>query len=111
MYAIIRSGGKQYRVAEGDRVRLERIAGEVGDEVSLDEVLLVGDPDTTRVGTPVLSDVRVTGTIVDQGKDRKITVFKFKRRKMYRRKRGHRQRFTEVEIGPIRIGDESPVRE
>ncbi len=111
MYAIIRSGGKQYRVAEGDRVRLERIAGEVGDEVSLEDVLLVGHADSTEVGTPSLSDVRVTGTIVDQGKDRKVTIFKFKRRKMYRRKQGHRQRFTEVEIGPIRIGDESPVQE
>ncbi len=111
MYAIIRSGGKQYRVAEGDRVRLERIAGEVGDEVSLEDVLLVGHPDSTEVGTPFLSDVRVTGTIVEQGKDRKVTVFKFKRRKMYRRKQGHRQRFTEVEIGPILIGGESPVRE
>jgi large subunit ribosomal protein L21 len=111
LYAIIRSGGKQYRVAEGDRVRLESIAGEVGDEVSLEDVLLVGHPDSTEVGTPFLRDVRVIGTIVEQGKDRKVTVFKFKRRKMYRSKQGHRQRFTEVEIGPIRIGNESPVRE
>ena len=111
MYAIIRSGGKQYRVAEGDRVRLERIAGEVGDEVSLEDVLLVGQSDSIQVGTPSLNGVRVTGTIVEQGKDRKITVFKFKRRKMYRRKQGHRQRFTEVEIGPIRIAGESADQE
>jgi large subunit ribosomal protein L21 len=90
---------------------VERIAGNVGDEVTLDDVLFVGNSDTSQVGTPSLSDVRVTGTIVEQGKDRKVTVFKFKRRKMYRRKQGHRQHFTELKIGPIRTAGGSPVQE
>ncbi len=101
MYAIIKSGGKQYRVAPGSTVRLEKLPGDVGDEVALDEVLFVSDGEKTEVGTPTLADAKVTGKITEQGKARKILVFKMKRRKGYRRKAGHRQRFTEVKIEAI----------
>ncbi len=104
MYAIIQSGGKQYRVTEGDRLDLERLNGEVGQEVSFDEVLLVGGDDSVQVGQPKLQGAQVIGTIVEQGKGPKILVFKMKRRKMYRRKRGHRQLFTQVQIDKIALG-------
>ena len=104
MYAIIQSGGKQYRVTEGDRLDLERLNGEVGQEVSFDEVLLVGGDDSVQVGQPKLQGAQVIGTIVEQGKGPRILVFKMKRRKMYRRKRGHRQLFTQVQIDKIALG-------
>lgn len=103
MYAIIQSGGKQYRVTEGDLLNLERLDGEVGQEVSFDEVLLVGRDDSVQVGQPRLEGAQVMGTIVEHGKGAKTLVFKFKRRKMYRRKRGHRQLFTQVQIGKIAL--------
>lgn len=101
MYAIIKSGGKQYRVAPGSTVRLEKLPGDVGDTVSLEEVLFVSDGEKTEVGAPTVDDATVTGKIVEQGKAKKIIVFKMKRRKGYRRKAGHRQRFTEVKIESI----------
>ena len=104
MYAIIQSGGKQYHVTEGARLNLERLKGEVGQEVSFDEVLLIGGDDSVQVGQPKLQGAQVMGTIVEQGKGDKILVFKMKRRKMYRRKRGHRQLFTQVQIDKIALG-------
>ena len=104
MYAIIQSGGKQYHVTEGARLNLERLKGEVGQEISFDEVLLVGGDDSVQVGQPKLQGAQVVGTIVEQGKGDKILVFKMKRRKMYRRKRGHRQLFTQVQIDKIALG-------
>lgn len=98
MYAIIRTGGKQYRVEPGDVVRLESLDGEVGSTVTLDDVLLVGEGDDIRVGAPRVENAAVEGTVVEQGRDRKIRVFKHKRRKQYRRTRGHRQSFTAVRI-------------
>ena len=98
MYAIIRTGGKQYRVEPGDVVRFERLDGEVGSSVTLDDVLLVGEGDDVQVGAPRLENVAVEGTVVEQARDRKIRVFKHKRRKHYRRTRGHRQSFTAVKI-------------
>ena len=98
MYAIIRTGGKQYRVEPGEVVRFERLDGEVGSSVTLDDVLLVGEGDDVQVGAPRLESVAVEGTVVEQGRDRKIRVFKHKRRKGYRRTRGHRQSFTAVKI-------------
>jgi large subunit ribosomal protein L21 len=98
VYAIIRTGGKQYRVEPGDVVRLETLDGEVGSTVTLDDVLLVGEGDDIRVGAPRLEDVAVEGTVVEQGRERKVRVFKHKRRKQYRRTRGHRQAFTAVRI-------------
>lgn len=103
-YAVVKTGGKQYRVAEGELVEVERLGGEVGATVTLDQVLLVsGDDDgQARIGTPVVEQARVTAEIVEQGLDRKIVVFKKKRRKGYKRKQGHRQRQTTLKIVEIR---------
>jgi large subunit ribosomal protein L21 len=98
VYAIVRSGGKQYRVEPGDTVHLERLEAGVGSSVTLDDVLLVGGEGEPRIGTPRLENATVVGTVVEQGRDAKIRVFKFKRRKHYRRTRGHRQAFTAVRI-------------
>jgi len=101
MYAVIRTGGKQARVAPGDRLTVERLPGAVGDSVELADVLLVGDEGAPRVGTPRVEGARVIGTITAQGRGPKITVFKMKRRKGYRRKTGHRQEYTELRIDRI----------
>jgi large subunit ribosomal protein L21 len=101
MYAVIRTGGKQARVAPGDSIRLEKLAGTVGDPVELPEVLLVGDEGEPRIGTPLVEGAKVIGTITAQGRGPKIIVFKMKRRKGYRRKRGHRQAYTEVRVEKI----------
>ena len=101
MYAVINSGGKQLKVTPGEVVRLEYLEGNIGDSVSLDDVLLVNNDENIQIGTPVVEGVKVAGTIVEQGRGDKIIVFKFKRRKMYRRKTGHRQSFTAVKIDSI----------
>jgi len=100
-YAVIRTGGKQYRVAPGDLVRVERLEGDVGSAVEFAEVLLASADDAVRIGTPLVSGARVRGTIVAQGRDKKILVFKKKRRKNYRRRRGHRQSITTVRVTEI----------
>ena len=100
MYAIIRTGGKQYRVQPGDVVRLERVEGALGTTVTLNEVLLLGG-DPVRVGMPRVEGASVVGTVVAQARDRKIRVFKYKKRKHYRRTRGHRQSFTAVRIDAV----------
>jgi large subunit ribosomal protein L21 len=98
MYAIIKTGGKQYRVSEGDTIRVEKIPGDVGSNVELDEVLMVGGTDDVSVGTPLVSGAKVTAEITAQDRAKKIIVFKMKRRKNYRRKQGHRQPYTELRI-------------
>ena len=100
MYAVIKTGGKQYRVTEGDRLRVEKLAGDVGATLTFDEVLMLGG-DKVSIGTPLVSGAKVTATIVAQDRDKKIIVFKFRRRKNYRRKTGHRQPFTALEITGI----------
>jgi large subunit ribosomal protein L21 len=104
MYAVFRSGGKQYRAATGDVLRLEKIEAEEGATVRFDEVLLVGEGGDIKVGNPVLSGSAVSGKVVRQGKSGKIPVVKFKRRQNYLRMGGHRQFFTEVEITSITGG-------
>jgi large subunit ribosomal protein L21 len=101
MYAVVRTGGRQFRVAQGESVRVEKLPGEVGETVELAEVLLVGDGGEPRVGAPLVSGAKVVGTIVAQGKAPKLTMFKMKRRKGYRRKYGHRQRYTEIRVDRI----------
>ena len=101
MYAVVASGGKQYRVQEGDTLKIEKIPGDVGTDVAFDQVLMVSDGDDVKIGQPVLENAVVNGTIIEQGKGRKILVFKYKRRKRYRRKQGPRQLFTAVKIGAI----------
>jgi large subunit ribosomal protein L21 len=101
MYAVVRSGNKQYRVEPGQRVRVERLAGEVGDAVELGEVLLIGGDGDPRVGKPLVSGAKALGKIVEQGRAAKVMLFKMKRRKNYRRKQGHRQAYTEILVDRI----------
>ncbi len=101
MYAIIQTGGKQYRVSPGDVLRVERLPGERGDEVVLDQVLIVNDGQEIKVGAPLVANATVKGQIVGQGKAKKILVFKKKRRKDYKRTQGHRQLFTALQIQEI----------
>jgi large subunit ribosomal protein L21 len=99
-HAVIRTGGKQYRVAQGDLVRIEKIDGAAGDKVTFDEVLFLGG-DAPKFGSPLVSGAKVSGEIVSQGRGEKLVIFKFKRRKKYRRKAGHRQSFTAVKITEV----------
>lgn len=101
MYAVVRTGGKQVRVAPGDSVRVEKLAGEVGEKIELDDVLLVGGDDKVTVGTPTVAGAKVVGTITEQGRGPKIIIFKAKRRKQYRRKQGHRQAYTEIRVDAV----------
>ncbi|MBN1930221.1 MAG: 50S ribosomal protein L21 [Desulfobacterales bacterium] len=101
MYAVISSGGKQYKVQKGDILRVEKIAGEINDPVSFDKVLMFSENEQVNLGRPYLDNVAVQGHIVEQGKEKKILVFKYKRRKRYRRKQGHRQQYTAVKIDRI----------
>ena len=101
MYAIVRTGGKQYQVAPGERLRVEKLVGEIGDTVELENVLLVADGDAVKVGQPVVEGARVTAQIVEQGKAKKVLVFKKKRRKGFKVKKGHRQLYTALEIKEI----------
>jgi large subunit ribosomal protein L21 len=103
MYAIIESGGKQYRITEGQKVRIEKVSGNADDAISLGEVLVVNDGERTIVGTPYVEGATVSGRIVTHGKARKVTVFRYKRRKDMKKKRGHRQIFTEVIIDKINM--------
>lgn len=102
MYAVIATGGKQYKVSEGDIVRVEKLAGEVGSKVEISDVLLVGDEGATKIGTPTVEKAKVSGEIVEQGKEKKILVFKKKRRKGYKKLQGHRQQYTALKIEKIK---------
>ncbi|MBX3247141.1 MAG: 50S ribosomal protein L21 [Myxococcales bacterium] len=97
MYAVIKTGGKQYRVSEGDLLRVEKLPGDVGESIALDEVLMLGG-ETVAIGKPRVEGAKVTATIVAQDRAKKIIVFKKRRRKNYRRKNGHRQPYTELRI-------------
>jgi large subunit ribosomal protein L21 len=97
MYAVFKTGGKQYRVAAGDQVRVEKLPGNAGDTVTFDQVLMLGG-DALKLGTPLVGGAKVEAKIVTQGLGKKLIVFKFRRRKNYRRKNGHRQPFTALQI-------------
>jgi len=101
MYAIIRTGGKQYRVQSGEQVRVEALAAEVGSTVSIEEVLLVGTGDGVKVGAPFVSGARVKATVVSHGRADKVRIFKLRRRKHYQKTQGHRQSYTELRIDDI----------
>jgi large subunit ribosomal protein L21 len=103
MYAVFQTGGKQYKASEGDLVRVERLDGQVGDEVLIKEVLMTADDQDIQIGTPLVANVQVMGRIVEQDRARKIIVFKHKRRKGYRRKMGHRQPYTCLRIDKIQF--------
>jgi large subunit ribosomal protein L21 len=104
MYAIFRALGKQFRAEKGKTIRLPLMDAEAGSKVTFDEVLLSSDGETIRAGTPLVTGARVEAEVVGQGKEPKIYVFKFKRRKNYRRKTGHRQKYTEVRITDVTLG-------
>jgi large subunit ribosomal protein L21 len=101
MYAVIKSGGKQYRVAPGDKLKLETLAADVGQKITLGEVLAVGDGAEVRVGTPLVQGASVVATVLAHGRHDKVTIFKMKRRKHYTKNGGHRQNFTEVQIESV----------
>jgi large subunit ribosomal protein L21 len=101
MFAVVRTGGKQLRVAPGESVRVEKLDGAIGDTVELDEVLLVGGEGDARIGTPLVQGAKVVGTITDQARGPKLIIFKMKRRKGYRRKTGHRQLYTEIRVDRV----------
>jgi len=101
MYAVIETGGKQYRVNKGDVIRVEKLTGDVGSEIGFDRILMVGEGDQVKVGTPLLAGASVTGTVIEQDRHKKIVVFKMKRRKNYRKKQGHRQDYTGIRIEKI----------
>jgi large subunit ribosomal protein L21 len=100
MYAVIRTGGKQYRVSEGDRLRVEKLPGQVGETLQFDQVLMLGG-DKVSIGKPLVAGAKVAAQIVAQDRAKKIIVYKFRRRKNYRRKQGHRQAYTEVRVTGI----------
>ena len=101
MYAVIKSGGKQYRVESGQQVRIESLAADVGSSIAFEEVLLVGSGDAVKVGAPLVSGAKVKGTVVAHGRGDKIKIFKLRRRKHYQKTQGHRQNYTEVRIDDI----------
>jgi large subunit ribosomal protein L21 len=98
MYAVIQTGGKQYRVSAGEKLKIERIPGEVGQEITLDRVLLVADGEALKMGAPLVAGARVKAKVLKHGRGEKVRIFKLNRRKHYRRTQGHRQNYTEIEI-------------
>ncbi len=101
MYAVIKTGGKQYRVAVGQKLKIEQIPADIGQEISLDQVLSVGEGDTLQIGAPFVDGAKVTATVLAQGRHDKIKIFKMRRRKGYRRTQGHRQNYTEIRIEAV----------
>ena len=104
MYAVIKTGGKQYKVAAGEKLKIEQIAADVGQEIVLDQILAVGNGSDIVIGAPLVSGASVKATIVAQGRHDKVRIFKMRRRKHYQKRQGHRQNYTEVLIGEIISG-------
>lgn len=98
MYAVVKTGGKQYRVSAGEKLKIEQIAAEVGQEIVLDQVLLVAEGEALRFGTPLVAGATVKAKVLKQGRGDKVLIFKLNRRKHYRKSQGHRQNYTEIEI-------------
>jgi large subunit ribosomal protein L21 len=101
MYAVIKTGGKQYRVASGEKIKVEQIAADVGQEIVIDQVLAVGNGSDIKIGTPLVSGASVTVTVLSHGLHDKVHIFKMRRRKPHQKRQGHRQQFTELQIGAI----------
>ena len=101
MYAVIKTGGKQYKVAAGEKIKVEKIAADVGQQITLDQVLAVGQGADLQVGSPWVVGASVVATVIAQGKHDKVRIFKMRRRKHYQKRQGHRQTFTELEIGSV----------
>ena len=101
MYAVIKTGGKQYKVAAGEKIKVEQIAEDVGQEIVIDQVLAVGSGADLTIGTPLVSGASVTATVVAHGRHDKVRIFKMRRRKHYQKRQGHRQNYTEIQIGAV----------
>ena len=101
MYAVIKTGGKQYRVAAGEKLKIEQIPAEVGAEITLDQILMLGEGDNVKIGTPLVSGAEVKATVLSQGRHDKVKIFKMRRRKHYQKHQGHRQHYTEIRIDGI----------
>ncbi|MCB1928482.1 MAG: 50S ribosomal protein L21 [Rhodocyclaceae bacterium] len=101
MYAVIKTGGKQYRVSAGQKIKVEQIPADVGSEITLDQVLMVGEGESVKIGTPVVDGAAVTATVVSHGRHDKVKIFKMRRRKHYIKHQGHRQNYTELRIEAI----------
>ncbi len=101
MYAVIKTGGKQYRVTSGLKLKVEKLIGEVGSSVTLDQVLVLADGDNVTIGAPLIAGATVQATVVSHGRGDKVMIFKFRRRKHYRKTQGHRQSYTEIQIGEL----------
>ena len=101
MYAVIKTGGKQYRVQAGEKIKIEQIPADVGSQIVLDEVLMVGTGETVTIGKPLVAGAQVSATVVSQGRADKVRIFKMRRRKHYQKRQGHRQNYTEIQIGAI----------
>ena len=101
MYAVIKTGGKQYRVAAGEKIKVEQIPADVGSQVVLDQVLMLGNGETVTINKPLVNGAQVTATVVSQGRADKVKIFKMRRRKHYQKRQGHRQNYTELQIGEI----------
>ena len=101
MYAVIKTGGKQYRVAPGEKIKIEQIPADVGSQITLDQVLMVGEGESVKVGNPLVAGATVTATVLSHGRGEKVRIFKLRRRKHYQRTQGHRQNYTEIRVDVI----------
>jgi large subunit ribosomal protein L21 len=101
MYAVIKTGGKQYRVSSGEKIKVEQLAADVGSQVTLDKVLMVADGDKISIGQPLVQGAKVQATVVAHGRGDKVRIFKLRRRKHYKKQQGHRQNYTEIQINEI----------
>ena len=103
MNAVVKTGGKEYRISQGDLIRVEKMEGKVGDQVTMKDILMISDEDKVQVGNPFLTNAVITGEIVQQVRGKKVLIYKMKRRKNYRRTKGHRQTYTYVRVNEISL--------
>ena len=101
MYAVIKTGGKQYRVVAGEKIKVEKLVGDVGTKVTLDQILMLADGNKVTIGSPIVKGASIQATVLSHGRGDKVMIFKFRRRKHYRKTQGHRQSYTEIQIGDI----------
>lgn len=104
MYAVIKTGGKQYRVSQGDKLRIESLQAAEGESITIDDILMVGEGDNITIGSPMVANASVNATVLSHGRGKKVNIIKFRRRKHHRKQMGHRQNFTELEITGINAG-------
>lgn len=110
MYAVIKTGGKQYRVTPGEKLKVEKIDSDVGSDITLDQVLVLADGENVTIGAPLIAGAAVKATVVSHGRGDKVMIFKFRRRKHYRKTQGHRQSYTEIQIGDFASSSAKPAK-